>query len=197
MRDDTPPHVSRSSSTLLNRAHLPLFVLLLCAACGDSAIEPWQVTSFAAQDSVPQFRTDSTTYSLVTNSVGFEARIRVMFTNRSIRTMYFVNCLGATRISIQHFDGTRWSTFWSPIMAACLSAPITVRPGDTYAFEIRVFAGKPGSKVYPQFESTPDAGLYRVIWNDAYFSYQPRLPWGTPVPESQRVSNAFRLRIEQ
>jgi hypothetical protein len=29
------------------------------------------------------------------------------------------------------------------------------------------------------------------MWHNAYFSYQDRLPWGAPVPESQRVSNSF------
>ena len=180
----------------LSRIHLSsLLLLLAAAACDDSAVAPWSVNTFAAQDSLRHFRTDAAAYSLTTTNLGTEGRVGVTLTNRSGRTMYFVNCNGATSLSIQHLDGARWSGFWSPVLRDCLSPPITVPDGGTHFFDIRIFAGKAGSNVHPQFGAAPRTGVYRVIWHDVYFTYQPRLPWGEPVPESQRVSNTFHLVV--
>lgn len=163
----------------------------LVAACDDAIVDPKRSSTIAAQDSIALFQTDAPAYNFTTTSVGTEGRIVATLTNRSGRTMYFVNCIGATGLSVQRLDGDTWTRIWSPILPACLSAPITVPAGGTHTFDIRVFGGKAGSNSYPQFEGPLRTGLYRVMWHDAYFSYQSGLPWGEPVPESQRVSNSF------
>lgn len=176
----------------VRRIHVALAMCLsLSAACNDSVVAPKRPNSVAAQDSAAQFRTDAATYAFTTTSVGTEGRIRATLTNRTGRTMYFVNCNGGTSLAVQRLEGEQWKSFWSPIRTLCLSAPITVADGGTHSFDIRVFGGKNGSNNYPQFVTPLTTGLYRVIWNDAYFTYQDRLPWGEPVPEAQRVSNSF------
>lgn len=167
--------------------------LALLTSCGDSAFGPTRSSVIAAQDSAALFRTDSQAYALATTALGTEGRIRATFTNRSGRTMHFVNCGGATMLSMQELVGDRWTEFWSPAIDLCLSPPITVPNGGTHTFDIRVFSGKPGGNASPRFERPLRAALYRVIWHDAYFSYQDRLPWGESVPEPQRVSNSFTL----
>lgn len=165
--------------------------LIAATACGGSLVDPPRGNTIAAQHGVAQFRTDSAAYTFTTGSLGTEGRIRATLTNRSGRTMYFVSCRESTSLSIQRLDGSRWTEFWAPVRALCLSAPITVPDGGTHSFDIRVFAGKAGNDHYPKFGSPLRTALHRVIWHDAYFSYQDRLPWGETVPESLRVSNSF------
>lgn len=164
---------------------------LLLASCSDSPFAPTRSSAIAAQDSAALFRTDAATYAFTSTDIGSEGRIRATLTNRTGRTLYFVNCNGGTSLELQRLEGDQWKAFWSPVLLSCLSPPITVPDGGTRLFDISVFAGRTGSKYYPQFASALRTGLYRVIWHDAYFSYQDRLPWGEPVPESQRVSNSF------
>ncbi|MES2522612.1 MAG: hypothetical protein V4617_07950 [Gemmatimonadota bacterium] len=146
-----------------------------------------------AADSAALFQTDATTYTFATTEAGTQVRLRATFTNRSGRTIYFVNCHGGTSLTVQRLDGATWTDFWSPELPACLSAPITVASDGTHTFEIGVFAEKPGDNYYPKFAGPLTTGLYRVMWHNAYFTYQDRLPWGVPVPESQRVSNSFEI----
>jgi hypothetical protein len=175
-----------------DRIHLALAALLtLGAACSDSVMDPKRSRTIAAQDSAALFQTDAPAYTFTATGLGTEGRIRATLVNRTGRTLYFVNCNGATSLSIQRLDGEGWTWFWSPVLLDCLSPPITVPAGGTYTFDIRVHAGKAGSNQHPQFAGPLRTGRYRVIWHDAYFSYQSRLPWGEPVPESQRVSNSF------
>lgn len=166
-------------------------VLVMAAACDGTLVAPARWNTIAAADRAAQFRTDSASYTFTTGSLGTEGRIRATLTNRSGRTMYFVSCRESTSLSIQRLDGERWTEFWSPVRNLCLSTPITVPNGGSHTFDIRVFAGKAGSNYYPKFESPLTTGLYRVMWHDAYFTYQDQLPWGEPVPESLRVSNRF------
>lgn len=176
----------------LRRTHLAFAAFLtLAAACDDAIVDPGQSSTLAAQDSAALFQTDATTYRFTTTGYGTEGRLRATLVNRSGRTMYFVNCRGGTSLTLQRLDGQQWTRFWSPVLLMCLSAPITVPDGGTHVFDILVFAGNAGSNYRPQFEGPLRTGLYRVIWHDAYFSYQDRLPWGEPVPEPLRVSNSF------
>jgi hypothetical protein len=176
----------------LRRIHLAFAALLtFTVACDDAIVDPSRSTTLAAQDSAALFQTDAPAYTFTTTSLGTEGRINATLTNRSGRTMYFVNCRGGTGISIERLEGERWTPFWSPVLLMCLSDPITVPNGGTYTFDIRVFGGRAGSNYHPQFAGPLTTGLYRLKWHDAYFSYQDRLPWGEPVPEAQRVSNSF------
>ncbi|HYW33477.1 MAG TPA: hypothetical protein VE869_18390 [Gemmatimonas sp.] len=164
------------------------------AACNGSLVDPPRGNTIAAQDSAAQFKTNASSYAFTTTSIATEGSITATLTNRTGRTMYFVNCAGATGVSVQRLDGVRWTEFYAPVRNLCLSAPITVPNGGSHTFDIRVFAGKAGNNYYPKFESPLMTAVYRVMWHDAYFSYQDRLPWGEPVPESQRVSNSFVIR---
>ena len=172
----------------LRRTHLAFAAfLVLTTACDSAMVEPEPAGSAAL------FQTDSATYTFVTTAVATEGRILTTLTNRSGRAMYFVNCSGRTSLSIQRLDGAQWTHFWSPVQLLCLSAPIIVQNGGMQAFDIRVFAGNAGSNVFPKFERPLVTGVYRAIWNEAYFNYQDR-QWSDPVPESLRVSNRFVIR---
>lgn len=176
----------------IRRIHLAFAaVLTLTTSCGDAMVDP------GPPDTAALFQTDSATYTFVTNAVATQGRILTTLTNRSGRAMYFVNCNRGTGLSIQRLDGARWTHFWSPVQLLCLSPPIIVQNGGTQAFDIRVFAGNAGNNVFPRFERPLVTGVYRVMWNEAYFNDPNRQngrPSSDPVPEALRVSNSFVIR---
>lgn len=83
---------------------------------------------------------------------------------------------------------------WSPIISACLSGPIVINAGETYETTLSVWAGDPNSNVGPQFEDSNPAGIYRIVWNSAYSTYNPNeYPFGTQLSLEERVSNRFYI----
>ena len=176
----------------IHRTHLAFAAFLtLTTSCGTAVVEP------GPPEGAALFQTDSATYTFVTTAVATQGRIGTTLINRSGRAMYFVNCNGRTSLSIQRLEAAQWTHFWSPVQLLCLSPPIMVQNGGTQTFDIRDFAGNAGSNVFPKFERPLVTGVYRVIWNDAYFNYRDRqngVPWSDPVPVALRVSNSFVIR---
>jgi hypothetical protein len=170
--------------------------LLLCAACSAPATPPAApAAATATADGAALFRTDSLAYTLRAGATGYEATIGVTFTNRSGGTAYFVNCRGATGVSLEKLVDGQWTAVYSPVINQCLSAPITVAAGATHRTQIAVSAGLPGSNVYPQFTVADVSGEYRAVWHHVLRSYQDRLPFGDPLPLESRISNRFSLTV--
>jgi hypothetical protein len=145
------------------------------------------------RDPLALFQTDSLHYTLSASSLGHEARVGVVFTNRTPRTAYFVNCNGATSISLEKLAGDQWQAVWTPPIPSCLSQPVTVPPGGSYRTDLRVFGARPGSNIIPQFTTTDLTGVFRLVWHEVVYDYQDRLPWGEPLPRESTVSNRFTL----
>jgi hypothetical protein len=143
----------------------------------------------------PDFQTDSAAYRLRTTSIGYEALIRVTYTNHSGGTAYFVNCNGGTGVALQKLIDGAWTSVWSPVLLMCLSQPIVVAPGATWSTAVHVFGGYPGTNTGPQFTITDIPGTYRLIWTEALSSYQSKLPFGDPLPPERTVSNVFSLDV--
>lgn len=174
-----------------------LAALPLVAACKNAPVAPFDPATGAGaaltDEMGPLFQTDSTSYTLLAGSHGYQAEIKVRFTNRTADAVYFVNCSGATSVSLEKRIDDAWVEVWTPALQRCLSQPITVPPGGTYDWSISVFGGYPGTNTLPQFTVTNVAGNYRLVWHDALQSYQDRLPFGVPLALEQRVSNRFDL----
>jgi hypothetical protein len=173
-----------------------LLIAALRAAAGCSATAAAQARSDLARDSVPDFQTDSLAYTLRATTVAYEGKIGVRFTNKTDGTAYFVNCNGGTGVELQKLIDGEWKTVWTPNRLLCLSDPIVVPKGGQQELAIRPFGGFPGSNVGPQFYITDIPGVYRARWTDALSSYQPRLPFGTPLPEEHRISNRFVIAVQ-
>jgi hypothetical protein len=148
-----------------------------------------------ARDTLALFQTDSLHYTLSVDptALGYQVQLGVVFTNRTPRTAYFVNCGGGTSISLEKLVGARWQTVWTPILLACLSSPITVPPGGTYRRQLDVFGARPGTNMMPQFSMTDLTGVYRLAWHEVVYDYQDHLPWGEPLAAEHTVSNRFTL----
>jgi hypothetical protein len=141
-------------------------------------------------------RTSAAEYTMTRGSQGYEVRIPFVFTNRTSDTVYVVNCNGATALELQREQNGAWTTVWSPVLPACLSEPIRIAGGAEYAGTVDVWAGDRDSDTYPQFDVDDLDGEYRIRWGGVHSSYDPDgSPFGIDVPEAQRVSNTFRLRL--
>ncbi|MDB4876695.1 MAG: hypothetical protein JWM41_3141 [Gemmatimonadetes bacterium] len=144
-------------------------------------------------DGLPDFQTDSVSYTFVATSVGYTGTIGVTYTNKTNETANFVNCLGGTDVQLQKLTNGEWKTVWSPVLLTCLSPPIVVAPGQEYRSRISVFAGYPGSNFLPTFVTTDISGSYRAVWTQVVTGYQDKLSFGTPLPAEHRVSNQFTI----
>ena len=139
-------------------------------------------------------RTDRTEYRLQDTGIGLEGRIPFTFTNRTGGAVYVVNCNGNTPPALQKRIDGRWVHAWSPVVSLCLSPPIVIGAGATYADTLWVSAGHPGNNFYPKFEVLAVAGTYRLIWPNVLKSYDDsRSPFGESLPLQERVSNPFEI----
>lgn len=167
-------------------------------ACGDYALRPSELgpgdsLQVTVGDADALFVADSNAFRFTRSGGSTMGTIRLTFTNRTFKAVNFVNCHGGTHLTLQRLNRGQWERVWSPILLACLSAPIVVAPGASRAFTIGVFGADKGSNTYPQFEVPLAIGVYRVVFHDVVYDYQDRLPWGTVLPLAHRVSNQFMI----
>jgi hypothetical protein len=163
----------------------------LAAGC-DQPTQPLEEI-VVPRDSLALFQTDSMHYSVKTSGSWYQTTIDVVFTNRTGRTAFFVNCNGATSLRLEKFVEGQWQYVWSPLLPACLSAPITVAAGASYRSTVQVVAGIPGTNTAPHFATTDLTGVFRLVWLNLVYDYQSSLPWGEPLPLDARVSNRFHV----
>lgn len=118
----------------------------------------------------------------------------VMFTNNTLRTVSFVNCLDDVRPALQKQVGESWTTVWAPVKLTCLSQPITVTPGASYDTQFRVFGADQNTNIVPKFSTSDLNGTFRLVWGGVVFDYNSYGPsFGEPLPVEGRVSNTFTL----
>lgn len=172
--------------------------LLGCSRASTEPLDAGDADASFVRDEDALFQTDSQSYIVTVDDQGYRGEIGVRFTNRTGRTVYFVNCHGTTGHTLEKLVDGKWETAWSPVMLLCLSPPITVPAGGTYDSRLQLYAGPPGSNAYPQFSSNDVEGTYRVVWHAALHSYSPdRHPFGEALPLAQRVSNRFTISVRR
>ena len=145
---------------------------------------------------LPLLQTDVLTYELVWDDLGFMVSIPYAFTNRTGGSVYLENCSGAFALHLEREDGGDWHSAWAPVLPACLSSPIVIEEDELWVDTLKVWGGLPGSNFRPQFDVADPAGRYRIVWDEALSSFQDGLPFGSPLPLAERVSNAFQLTTE-
>jgi hypothetical protein len=169
---------------------------VLLASCLWAAISCDTVTAPdpGPRDANALFQTGSLEYTLRRNSWGFETIVDVVFMNSTSRTAHFLNCRGGTHVRLEKLVDDAWKAVWNPVLLDCLSAPISVEPGQSTSLSIWVAGSLPGTNHYPQFQTTELSGIYRLAWFDLVHDYQASPPWGEPLPEGARISNRFAIR---
>ena len=156
------------------------------AACGT------EETSRTGESTL--FRTDSNSYTLRPDDIGYSALINVEFTNGTEDTVYFANCNGVTGVTFEKLVDSTWKIAWLPGMNACLSAPIVVAPGARRGFPTHAFAARRDRVQSGELTIADAPGTYRIVWPYTVVSYQSSPPLSDSLPLRYRVSNRFMLQ---
>ena len=147
-------------------------------------------------DPGPLLQTSEGQYELEWTGNGYRSVIPYTFENRTLDTVFLVNCNGATPPMLEVKQDGQWVAAWYPVLLLCLSPAIEIQPGDLYRDTLRFFGALPDSGVLPAFEQEPVEGIYRLRWTKALTSFDPdSTPFGEPLDYSNSVSNAFSLEL--
>ena len=182
---------------LLSRwARAPLLALLLhLTGCDSPTVTLSEERLPPTEVADPLIQTDARSYELTVGPDWYSVNVPYTFDNRTGGAVYLVNCQGGFRQNLQRWDGKQWVDAWSPVLLACLSEPIVIAAGASFADALAVWGGAPSSNFSPRFEPEYPSGTYRVVWHDALSTYQDRVPFGEPIPLDARVSNTFELHF--
>lgn len=147
-----------------------------------------------SRDPGPLLQTDTLAYRLTEDDVGYRTRIPFTFRNETGGPVYLANCEGDVRPLLEMDRGGIWFPAWEPYRTGCQSPPVIVPEGGTYRDTLSLRGARPESNVMPAFVFPDVEGVYRMVWFQAYATYdtvtgEP----GALLPLEQRVSNAFVL----
>src|SRR5215216_3499840 len=145
------------------------------------------------RDSAALFQTDSLDYTLGSGSSRWEARIAVLFTNRSKDTVHVANCKGAVQWQLEKLGpGSVWSHMWRSETLGCSSSPIVIRPGERHQLVVTVFGGFEGSLALRFSKPSDITGVYRIVWPGISAAHQVSgQATRTLLSFERRVSNRF------
>jgi hypothetical protein len=180
-----------------------LLVLLLAACARD--VERPAVETPAVKTSPPHapapastpaapIRTDRTSYVLANGAQGPEATIVATLRAPADRTLYILNCNGASGLTLQRRRGDEWVWSWVVGMNACLSPPIVVPPGGEHTSQIYLHerAGAVPGPAGGRLES----GTYRVVWTGVLTAFDAnKRGFGPELPLEERVSASIAIEV--
>jgi hypothetical protein len=146
-------------------------------------------------DGEPLMRTEASVYRLAERGVLLEVDIPFVYENRTGGAVYLVNCNGFVPPYLERKVDGKWRLEWGPGENGCLSPPVIIAAGQSYADTLGVHAPVFGSNAQPQFRGPDIDGIYRLRWDRALSSFDPnRQPFGRELPLELRVSNTFELK---
>lgn len=141
------------------------------------------------RDLEPPVQTSALEYTLqeTEDGRGLQVEIPFRYENPTDAPICLTNCNGAYAIALVDEAG---EVAWSPALPECLSAAITIDPGETLQDTLDVFHGL-DSNSFPKFEGDPE-GVYRL---DVVAASRPGAgpACGEQLPEDGRTSNRFAL----
>ena len=148
----------------------------------------------ASGDGAPM-RTSASAYQLRSDSPGLVTEIPYRFTNRSGAPIYLTNCNGDVSPALQRERGGKWEDAWWPTMNECLSPPVVIPAGGSYADTLTLMVDSHHKEIYNELASSDGSRRYRLVWHQALASFDGNArPFGERVPIEQRVSNPFVLK---
>jgi len=177
--------MNRTRAVFVLRIAASLAVISLSAGC-DIGAGP------TLTGGPPPIRTDTLEYELQPSGVGLTLDIPYVYTNRTGRTVYIENCQGGFAMWLDRKVGDGWRTAWSPTLLLCLSQPIVIEDGATFADTLHVWGALPGQNVGPAFDTDDLDGVYRIVWGSAFFFSRDDV-YGSQLPLDARISNEFIL----
>ena len=142
----------------------------------------------------PLVTTDRASYRVRRTGDAIELDIVATFTNRTADAVYLHPC-GRSQPSFfleKWIDGA-WKAAYSPPCPALLMLdPPRVAPGASRTDTARVRASTAPNR-FPRFELDPVGGDYRLVYAQAYASWQASGGPGDLLPLERRVSAPFRI----
>jgi hypothetical protein len=168
-------------------------LLLLLAAC-TKPIEPAPVKATAPPPPPAPIRTDRTSYILTDGAQGPEATLVATLHAPADRTLYILNCNGASGLTMQRRSGEEWVYAWVVGMNACMSPPIVVPPGGEHTG--RLYLHERAGAVSDPVGGRLVSGTYRVVWTGVLTAFDPNVRgFGPELPMEQRVSAPITIQV--
>lgn len=182
---------------------IALVLLLVLAACArDSETATVETATTAKAPAPPNrpvvpaapIRTDRSSYALTNGSQGPEATIVATLRAPADRTLYILNCNGASGLTMQRKSGEAWVYSWVVAMNACMSPPIVVPPGGEHTG--RLYLHDRAGAVPDPAGGRLVSGTYRVVWTGVLTSFDPNARgYGSELPMEERVSAPFTIQV--
>jgi hypothetical protein len=173
---------------------MPALVLTACA--GDAGTKTAETEAPAKAPVLPAapIRTDRSSYVLTNGPQGPEATIVATLRAPADRTLYILNCNGASGLTLQRRSGEAWVYSWVIGMNACMSPPIVVPPGGEHTG--RIYLHERAGAVPEPAGGRLVSGTYRVVWTGVVTSFDPNAPGNGPeLPLEERVSAPFTIEV--
>lgn len=141
-------------------------------------------------------------HDLRVNDLFYRAEIPFRYTNQTGDTLVFAVCNPPRPPVLEWWDGTRWREAFQHIELDCLSSPFVIPPGtvihDTLNLRVSRDSLAPnGHRAGSYWLASRDGGEYRLVWplrTQGSLAERAAYRGGPLRPESERVSNTFRLR---
>lgn len=176
--------------------------LAACDPAGRPAPDPEpSPDSASAVDRTAGLRVDREVYTLRPDGAMERASIAFTYVNARPDTLYHPTCRPSggkptVQVAVQkRIDGS-WRPAWSQALPQCLSVPIVIPPGGTFADTLDLVLHLQDTLHHPLLTPRADLdGEFRLVWHELLSSYDAAArPFGEEIPLDARVSGAFRLR---
>ncbi|MEA2489799.1 MAG: hypothetical protein QOH21_1591 [Acidobacteriota bacterium] len=167
--------------------------MLVLAACSREVETTTASVQKPAAPAAP-IRTDRSSYVFTNGPQGPEATIVATLRAPADRTLYILNCNGASGVTLQRKGGQAWVYSWVIGMNACLSPPIVVPPGGEHTAPIYLHE-RSGAVTDPAGGRMIRSGTYRVVWTGVLTAFDSnKRGFGPELPLEQRVSAPITIQ---
>jgi hypothetical protein len=172
-------------------------LLAACSLAVTACASTTDLLAPAAQlgDGETWLRTDATSYTVTAEPTMHTATIGVTYTNPLPRAVAVPACHRHYMPVLQKLVAGEWVTAFQWVELMCITPPLVIARGETYAFAFPIQAYPRGSNSHPQFQVESIPGTYRLIWFVAVHDPRADAGLGEPLPFELTVSNTFELTL--
>lgn len=171
-------------------AAILMTVLSACARAWGPADPPLAVVPPEAW-----LRTDLAEYTVRLEEGDHAVDFQLEYTNLLGQAVAVPACRVPYRPALEKLVDGEWTRALTPVEPLCISPPLVIPPGETYAFSFELRAAAPGSDRWPQLEVPGAEGTYRLVWFVGLHDPAADTGVGDLLPLEQRASHAFSLRL--
>jgi hypothetical protein len=153
---------------------------------------PINPAGYDENDKGPPIQTEKEAYVVSRIGHGLEVSIKVIYTNRTGRTVYLPTCIVVHPPLLEKRVDGKWALAYAAIVPLCIGPPVQIKSATTYSYIFNMHARLPTDEA-PRFLPETVDGTYRLVW-EIYETWTPdKYPLGKLLSLEQRVSNEFKL----